>query len=972
MAIKYTHEPEYSYINTYDPLPWQVEPWRDKSTTLLLVGSSGGGKALDVDLPILTTSGWKTMGTIRVEDTVFDEQGQPCLVTATSEVMFGRPCFEVVFSSGEHIIADAEHQWLTYTAKERRAWSENLHRAAVREGGKTNINANPDREYGRVRTTQEIASTLMTGKGANHAIRLAAPLEMPKGEPFLIPPYVLGAWLGDGHSKSGYLTCHDEDFDIIESVLSHGYDYGGRFGRYTHRIVGLGFELDEAGLLSNKHIPEEYFTACYDDRMALLQGLLDTDGHVNVHGRVEISQVRWGLINDIRRLLATLGIRANIIANRAGYTGYKDNGVGYWVECGTRYRISFYTNLPVFNLKRKLDRCVAETIDRTEWRYIKSITPVESVPVCCLQVDSPSSLFLVGDTLIPTHNSKFCSEKAHGFCLRYPGATVLMLRKIRATMSNSTLLFVARKVIGRDPRVVHKQKDFRFEYSNGSILAYGGMKDDEQREYIRSLGQDGGVDMCWMEEATQFDEEDYNEVLARMRGVAAGWTQIMLSTNPEGPDHWINHRLILKQEASVYYSSALDNPYLPDEYIDTLKNMTGVQYRRLALGEWCEGSGRAIDTWVDEYNAMTGKDNGGNVSESADYIPGGGEVIWTIDDGYSGKRDKASGLFSASSHPRAILLCQLRANGQIAVFHESYEVETLAVDHIGQVLGVCHAKGWPAPSKVVRDRAAASLEGALDYYRIRSRYNTQTVEEGVKELRTWVAKDSNGFRRLIVHPRCFYLRREFMSYSLDDAGRIIKAHDHGIDSCVPFETQVETDKGLKEMGSIRAGDRVKTRTGYKPVTAWGQTGVKPTFRLELDNGMSLEATPDHKIFTPGGLVRMDALRYNDCILTLKKKTGWMAKLALVSIAAKSLWSTSTLKHNVAPARVRRIYATGESKRVYDITVDEDHEFFANGILVSNCRYLVWDQSFGASSTVVDVATMADVMSMSIYELEEAY
>lgn len=539
--------------------------------------------------------------------------------------------------------------------------------------------------------------------------------------------------------------------------------------------------------------------------------------------------------------------------------------------------------------------------------------------------------------------SKLASEKLHGFCLRYPGSTALMLRKIRATMSNSTLLFVSRKVIGRDPRVIHKQKDFRFEYSNGSILAYGGMKDDEQREYIRSLGQDGGVDIAWMEEATQFDEEDYNELLARMRGRAADWTQIVLTTNPEGPDHWINHRLILKREASLYKSSALDNPYLPEEYIDTLNRLSGVQYRRLVLGEWCEGSGRAIDTWVDEYNPMTGKDNGGNISDSADYIPGGGQIIWTIDDGYSGKRDKASGLFSANSHPRAILVGQLRGNGQIALFYESYEVETLAVDHIAQVLGVCESKGWPRPSFVIRDRAAASLEGALDYHRLRSRFNTQTVEEGIKELRTWVAKDENGYRRIIVHPRLFYLPREFMSYSLDDSGRIIKAHDHGIDACLTGDTLVRVHGGSKRLDHIKVGDMVKTRNGYRPVIAWAMTGRKPVFRLELESGVFLRGTPDHRIFTLAGSKRLDEIKPGDGV--------WIDDISM--------------------ARVQAVEDLGVRKRVYDITVDEDHEFFANGILVSNCRYLVWDQSFGLSSTV-DVATMADVMSMSIYELEEAY
>lgn len=73
--------------------------------------------------------------------------------------------------------------------------------------------------------------------------------------------------------------------------------------------------------------------------------------------------------------------------------------------------------------------------------------------------------------------SNLAAEKLHGFCLRYPGAMALMLRKTRESMTSSTVLFMERAVIGHDPNVVHVVSKARFEYSNGSILAYGGMAD---------------------------------------------------------------------------------------------------------------------------------------------------------------------------------------------------------------------------------------------------------------------------------------------------------------------------------------------------------------------------------------------------------------------------------------------------------------------------------------------------------------
>ncbi len=71
------------------------------------------GKALALDTPLPTPTGWTTMGEVAVGDDLRDAQGRPTRVVAATEVMRDRPCFEVFFSDGSTIVADAEHQWLT-------------------------------------------------------------------------------------------------------------------------------------------------------------------------------------------------------------------------------------------------------------------------------------------------------------------------------------------------------------------------------------------------------------------------------------------------------------------------------------------------------------------------------------------------------------------------------------------------------------------------------------------------------------------------------------------------------------------------------------------------------------------------------------------------------------------------------------------------------------------------------------------
>jgi hypothetical protein len=85
-----------------------------------ILGGTGSGKALDVDTPIATPSGWATMGSLRVGDEVLDEHRTPTLIIATSDVMAGRPCYELEFSDGSHIVADRDHQWEVWFPHQRR------------------------------------------------------------------------------------------------------------------------------------------------------------------------------------------------------------------------------------------------------------------------------------------------------------------------------------------------------------------------------------------------------------------------------------------------------------------------------------------------------------------------------------------------------------------------------------------------------------------------------------------------------------------------------------------------------------------------------------------------------------------------------------------------------------------------------------------------------------------------------------
>jgi phage terminase large subunit len=248
--------------------------------------------------------------------------------------------------------------------------------------------------------------------------------------------------------------------------------------------------------------------------------------------------------------------------------------------------------------------------------------------------------------------SYLAAHKLHAYCLKYPGAMALMLRKTRESMTNSTVLFVDRAIIAGATTVTHYPSKHRFEYSNGSILAYGGMADDQQREQIRSIGQDGSVDVVWMEEATGFTENDYNEVTARIRGKAASWRQIVLTTNPDTPSHWIYKRLIQGGEAAVFYSGATDNTYNPLDYIDTLASLTGVLGLRLRDGQWIQAEGAVYDEFSDAVHVVDTYDE----TQARNFIAG---VDWGF------------------TNPGVIHVYAEDGDGRLVLVHEVYQTRRL-------------------------------------------------------------------------------------------------------------------------------------------------------------------------------------------------------------------------------------------------------------------------------------------------------
>jgi hypothetical protein len=332
------------------------------------------GKALSLDTPIPTPTGWTTMEDVKIGDNILSPSGDNVSVTMKTETMYNHNCYKLYFDNGEEIIADADHLW--------------------------EVDSSYWRTGKKVIRSQEIYDRYKSKAQNKRGKGVQGSLYIEKSKPinFIknlldIDPYLLGVWLGDGYSSDGRIIAHKDDYTFYKKRIDVEYEReDGNCIRF--KVKDFISKLKSYNLLKNKHIPQNYLRSSYEDRLELLRGLMDTDGSVTKNTRsFEFYQKNYDLILQVVELLSTLGIKSNIRHRKIKGNYY--------------HTISFTTEEQVFNLQRKLNNVDSQRSTRIQEsrHYIHKIEKVDSVPVACIRVDSEDHLFLCGKTFIPTHNS---------------------------------------------------------------------------------------------------------------------------------------------------------------------------------------------------------------------------------------------------------------------------------------------------------------------------------------------------------------------------------------------------------------------------------------------------------------------------------------------------------------------------------------------------------------------------------------
>ena len=357
------------------------------------------GKLLALDTPVPTPDGLVPLRDIHVGGTVFDEHGEPCRVTAVYDDVPQR-AYRMTFNDGTEVLAGGEHQWVTLTTGQVIGYLRRDRPRDRHQGPRPTAFPRDWARWGSVKTTDELEASLRTRRGGYvHNIPLAAPLDTVE-KTLPVDPYVLGAWLGEGGSRDAVMRAAERDAGhFIAQFQAAGYRVGacGHRGRVVAwRPLGLERDLRLLGVLGDKHVPADYLYGSEPQRLALLQGLMDTDGDAGPGDHVEFSSTREQLADAVVWLAASLGQRPRRSKGVA-----RRNGIDH----GPRYRVAWRATRQVFSLPRKAAR-ISETWTRESGsRILVRCDPVPVLPMRCLTVDSPSSMYLITDRCLPTHNT---------------------------------------------------------------------------------------------------------------------------------------------------------------------------------------------------------------------------------------------------------------------------------------------------------------------------------------------------------------------------------------------------------------------------------------------------------------------------------------------------------------------------------------------------------------------------------------
>ena len=403
-----------SYISTgytYLDREFNGGLYKEGKAMYAFAGETNVGKAQPTSLEILTPSGVKKFGDIKVGDFVFGKSGNPIKVTHIHPQGI-KKVFKVRFMDGRETLCCGDHLWTVWNSLKSKY-----------------ITISTNEIKHRIETFSTYKNRLM--------VPLTDPVSFGKDIDHFIDPYVMGCLLGDGglsvRNSYKFTNFDDECYNKFLENLPDNISLSGmnkfsisRTDRANFTKNEFNYEIKRLGLSetksNTKFIPEEYLYSSVESRLKLLNGLIDTDGYITKTSSVEITLYNKSLISQIAFLVRSLGGNAK---ESEVYKKYKGEYKTYY-----RLRIRF-----PFSIREKLDIISRKSSRLSKFGENKksqihnTILSAEEIGVdecMCITVDSDDHLYLTNDFIV-THNSIVLGNVASNVFLQNYNVAIISL-----------------------------------------------------------------------------------------------------------------------------------------------------------------------------------------------------------------------------------------------------------------------------------------------------------------------------------------------------------------------------------------------------------------------------------------------------------------------------------------------------------------------------------------------------------------
>jgi hypothetical protein len=382
------------------------------------IGANGVGKALTLESLLKTPTGWIIMKDVKVGDILLAPDGSHTKVTGVypQGVL---PIYDFKCSDGRQVQCCGEHLWTVSSHRWRKDYKSN----ATKTLTTTQLKEFVDDANSRKRNKPWYSCTIPRVVHPN-----VSNCKM------LVPPYLLGALLGDGGLTRTTINLTTQDETILNQCnellsasfgsifvpnciteswdkLSYRLKHENGQPEYTLRQALIEYGI--YGCTShNKFIPDHLLDAMSEaQKIQLLQGMMDTDGTVGKTGNISYTTVSEKMADQVQYIVRSLGGSAT---KSIKYPFFTDSN-GNKKAGSTAFNLSIHINdaRRLFTLPRKLARITEARQYDNMGLLVKSIEVTGNALCQCITVDHPDKLFITNDFIV-THNSSLIDALVYG------------------------------------------------------------------------------------------------------------------------------------------------------------------------------------------------------------------------------------------------------------------------------------------------------------------------------------------------------------------------------------------------------------------------------------------------------------------------------------------------------------------------------------------------------------------------------